>query len=389
MNDFRNKVLNYHKKNQGKLAVIPTQKIINQIDLSMAYTPGVALPCQEIHKDNEKAYDYTIKGKMVAIITDGSAVLGLGNIGPMAALPVMEGKAMLLHQFSGVQAFPLTIDTQNPDKLIETIQLLSPNFGAIMLEDISAPNCVYIESKLQETLNIPVFHDDQHGTAIVVTAALINALKVVKKPKEDIKVVVAGLGAAGSAIIKLLSKLGIKQIYGYDIQGVVSKEKYHQYNPVIKDLIDHSYLHFSKAEDLGDLLKEKDVFIGVSAKDILVPSMIKTMNSNAIIFAMANPEPEINPFEALKAGARIVGTGRSDYPNQINNVLVFPGLMKGVLKYRIKHITDDVKIMTAKAIANLVPKNSLNDQNILPNIFDEAVVQAIVNSLSKIKKDQS
>jgi malate dehydrogenase (oxaloacetate-decarboxylating) len=387
MANFKEKVLELHKKNTGKIDVLPNVNINHLDDLSMAYTPGVALPCIEIQKDPAKAYDYTIKGKVVAIVTDGSAVLGLGNIGPMAALPVMEGKAALLHQFSGVQAFPLTLDTQDPDEIIRIVQMVSPNFSAIMLEDISAPNCVYIEKQLQEKLDIPVFHDDQHGTAIVVSAGLINALKVVGKKINEIKVLVCGLGAAGSAIIKLLNKLGVKEIYGYDLMGVVKQEKYAHYNPVVKDLIDHKQLLCNEnSNDLSDLIKDKDVFIGVSAKNILSKAMVSSMAKDPIIFAMANPDPEILPEIALNAGAKIVGTGRSDYPNQINNVLVFPGLMKGVLKAKLNNITDDIKITAAKAIANLVPKNALSTNNILPNIFDKNVVKAIETSIYEIEK---
>jgi len=387
MANFKEKVLELHQKNKGKIDVLPNLKIDDLNTLSMAYTPGVALPCIEIQKDPEKANDYTIKGKVVAIVTDGSAVLGLGNIGPKAALPVMEGKAALLHQFSGVQAFPLALDTQDPDEIIRLVQMVSPNFAAIMLEDISAPNCVYIETVLQEKLDIPVFHDDQHGTAIVVSAGLINALKVVGKKINEIKVVVCGLGAAGSAIIKLLNKLGIKEIYGYDLMGVVKQEKYAHYNRVVKDLIDQKQLLCDEdANSLSDLIKDKDVFIGVSAKNILSKAMVSSMANDPIIFAMANPDPEILPDIALSAGAKIVGTGRSDYPNQINNVLVFPGLMKGVLKAKLRNITDDIKVTTAKAIANLVPDNALSANHILPNIFDKNVVKAIETSIYKIEK---
>ncbi|MFP4478575.1 MAG: NADP-dependent malic enzyme [Candidatus Izemoplasmatales bacterium] len=391
MADFKEKVLDLHRKNTGKLDILANVPLVTQNDLSMAYTPGVALPCLEIQKDISKAYDYTIKGKTVAIITDGSAVLGLGNIGPEASLPVMEGKSALLNQFSGIQAFPIALKTQDPEKIIETIKLLEPNFSAIMLEDISAPNCVYIESRLQKELDIPVFHDDQHGTAIVVLAALINALKVVGKNIEDIKVVVTGLGAAGSAIIKLLHKLGVRKIYGYDLLGVVKKDNYPKYNFVIKQLIDDNILNYSDdSNNLESLLKDKDVFIGVSAKNILTAQMIKNMNPDSIVFAMANPDPEILPDQAREAGARIIGTGRSDYPNQINNVLVFPGLMKGVLKSRVKTISDDIKIASAKAIACMVDDLALNEDNILPNIFNKDVVKEIEKAILKtIKKDHN
>lgn len=385
MPNFKERVLDLHKKNKGKLDILPNVKLDNIDDLSLAYTPGVALPCLEIKNDISKAYDYTTKGKTVAIITDGSAVLGLGNIGPEASLPVMEGKSALLHKFSGIQAYPLALNTQDPEKIIETIKYLSPNFSAIMLEDISAPNCVLIESRLQDELNIPVFHDDQHGTAIVVSAALINALKVVKKDISDIKVVVAGLGAAGSAIIKLLHALGIKNIYGFDLSGVLKKSRYDQYNFVIQDLINRQILTTDESSNnLSQLLTKKDIFIGVSGKNVLKADMIKQMNPDPIIFAMANPDPEILPEVAKKAGARIIGTGRSDYPNQINNVLVFPGLMKGVLKSKVKVISDDIKIASVKAIANLVAKNELSEENILPNIFNKELVFAIEKAIVDI-----
>lgn len=387
MPDFKEKVLKLHRKNKGKLDILPNIEIKTQEDLSMAYTPGVALPCLEIDKDLNLAYDYTIKGKTVAIITDASAVLGLGTISPEASLPVMEGKSLLLHQFSGIQAYPLALDTRDPDKIIETIRLLAPNFSAIMLEDISAPNCVYIENQLQTLLDIPVFHDDQHGTAIVLCAALINALKVVHKEINDVKVVVSGLGAAGSAIIKLLNVLGIKEVYGYDILGVISDKHLNQYNEVIKSLISENKLQVdNQANDLKDLLKDKDIFIGVSAKDILKPEMIKEMNRDSVIFAMANPDPEIDPLAAKEAGAKVIGTGRSDYPNQINNVLVFPGLMKGVLKAKIKTITDEIKLTTAKAIASMVKDDDINAENILPNIFNKDVVLTIEESIIKTVK---
>ena len=386
MADFKEKVLELHRINKGKLDIIPNVNLNTPDDLSMAYTPGVALPCIEIKNDPLKAYEYTLKGKTVAIVTDGSAVLGLGNIGPLASLPVMEGKSALLYHFSGIQAFPLALDTQDPEEIIKTVKMISPNFSAIMLEDISAPNCVTIESRLQEELDIPVFHDDQHGTAIVVSAALMNALKVVKKDMNHISVVVSGLGAAGSAIIKLLNILGVKEIYGYDLMGVVKKEKYSNYNPVIKNLIDQEKLKYSNASDLQELLIDKDVFIGVSAKDILKPSMIKQMSKDPIVFAMANPDPEIRPDLAIEAGVRIIGTGRSDYPNQINNVLVFPGLMKGVLSSKIKNINDDIKVTTAKAIADLVKDDELSDINILPNIFDKRVVEAINSAIIETTK---
>jgi len=306
MEKFKNDVLNLHKKNIGKLDILPNVSLETTNDLSMAYTPGVAIPCLEIAKDKTLAYEYTIKGKTVAIITDGSAVLGLGKIGPEASLPVMEGKSALLYKFSKIQAMPLAIDSYDPEEIIKTVKLISPNFSAIMLEDISAPKCVYIEEVLQRDLDIPVFHDDQHGTAIVVSAALINALKVVKKDLESVKIVVTGSGAAGSAVIKLLNKLGARNIYNYNAQGIVKKIDYEQYDNVVKDLIDKGYIiSDNNYHSLEELMKEKDVFIGVSAKNILSKAMVESMNKDAIIFALANPDPEIIPSLALAAKAKI------------------------------------------------------------------------------------
>lgn len=388
MDDFKEKVLNLHKIHTGKLDVFPNVKLDSKDDLSLAYTPGVAIPCLEIFKDKSKAYEYTMKGKTVAIVSDGSAVLGLGKIGPEAALPVMEGKSALLYKFSGIQAVPICLDTFNEEEIIKTVKFLAPNFSAIMLEDIQAPKCVYIENTLQEELDIPVFHDDQHGTAIVVSAALINALKVVNKELSKVKIVVSGSGAAGSAIIKLLNKLGAKHIFNYNILGVVKKNKYDQYDFVVKDLIDKEYIECDESiVDLADLMKEKDVFIGVSAKNILSKEMVESMNTDNIVFALANPDPEISPALAKEAKTRIIGTGRSDYPNQINNVLVFPGLMKGALKARAKSITDEMKITACKTLASLVDDNELTDQYILPEIFDSRVVDVIAEAIYKqIKK---
>jgi malate dehydrogenase (oxaloacetate-decarboxylating) len=382
MEKFKNDVLNLHKKNIGKLDILPNVSLETTNDLSMAYTPGVAIPCLEIAKDKTLAYEYTIKGKTVAIITDGSAVLGLGKIGPEASLPVMEGKSALLYKFSKIQAMPLAIDSYDPEEIIKTVKLISPNFSAIMLEDISAPKCVYIEEVLQRDLDIPVFHDDQHGTAIVVSAALINALKVVKKDLESVKIVVTGSGAAGSAVIKLLNKLGARNIYNYNAQGIVKKIDYEQYDNVVKDLIDKGYIiSDNNYHSLEELMKEKDVFIGVSAKNILSKAMVESMNKDAIIFALANPDPEIIPSLALAAKAKIVGTGRSDFPNQINNVLVFPGLMKGALKARARSITDEMKIIACKTLASLVKDEDLSEENILPGIFDERVPEVIAKAI--------
>ncbi len=388
MDDFKTKTLKLHSKNIGKLDILPNVSLNTKDDMALAYTPGVAIPCMEIYNDKSKAYEYTTKGKTVAIISDGSAVLGLGKIGPEAALPVMEGKSALLYKFSHIQAVPICLDTFLEEEIIKTIKHLAPNYSGIMLEDIQAPKCVYIEEVLQRDLDIPIFHDDQHGTAIVVGAALVNALKVVQKDISEVKIVVSGTGAAGSAIIKILNKLGAKHIYNYNLLGVVNQEKYNQYDFVVKKLIDDSYIitnHVSKS--LADLLEGSDVFIGVSAKNILTENMVKSMNKDAIVFALANPEPEIHPDIAKKAGARIIGTGRSDFPNQINNVLVFPGLMKGVLKARARSVTDDIKLTALKTLADLVDVSSLNDNFILPDIFDNRVVDTIAEAiLNKIEK---
>ncbi len=387
MNDFENKVLDLHKKNIGKLDIIPNVKLENRDDLSMAYTPGVAIPCMEIYRDKSKALIYTIKGKTVAIVTDGSAVLGLGNIGPEAALPVMEGKGALLYKYSNIQAFPICLDTHDPDEIIKTVKYIAPNFSAIMLEDIKAPECVYIEDQLQEMLDIPVFHDDQHGTAIVVSAALKNACRFLKKDIKTLKVVICGTGAAGNAIIKLLNKLGLSNIYAVNKEGVLNKTVYSELNNVEKDMIDSGLIAFPENNEttLKEIIKGKDVFIGVSAKNILTKAMVETMNPDSIVFALANPDPEILPNIAYEAGAKIVGTGRSDFPNQINNVLVFPGLMKGVIESRAKTITYNMKISALNAIANLVKDEELSINNILPSIFDERVVEAVSNAVKKNK----
>lgn len=381
-------VLNLHKKGTGKLDILPNVSLETKLDLSMAYTPGVALPCLEIANDKLKAYDYTIKGKTVAIVTDGSAVLGLGKIGPEASLPVMEGKSALLYKFSGIQAMPIAVDSYDSEDIIKTVKMIAPNFSGIMLEDISAPKCVYIEEVLQRDLDIPVFHDDQHGTAIVVSAALINALKIVNKSISEVKIVVTGSGAAGSAVIKLLNKIGAKNIYNFNLNGYVNKDNYTQYDEVVKSLIDNNFVVSNERyNSLSDLVRNADVFIGVSAKNILTKDMVKSMAENAIIFALANPDPEILPNLAIEAGARIVGTGRSDFPNQINNVLVFPGLMKGALKARARSITDEMKMITCKTLAALVKDEDLSEENILPNIFDEIVPEIIAEAVyNAVKK---
>lgn len=387
MNEFKRKTLELHKSGIGKLDVIPNVSLETNDDLSMVYTPGVAIPCMEIVKDNSKALEYTLKGKTVAIVTDGSAVLGLGNIGALAALPVMEGKSALLYKYSGIQAFPICLDTHNPDEIIQTVKHIAPTFSAIMLEDIKAPECVYIERVLQESLDIPVFHDDQHGTAIVVGAALRNATKLLQKKISKISVVVCGTGAAGSAIIKMLHKMGVTKIYAFNKDGVLHHHFVKTLNSVEQELINKHYILSPEDESLKlkDVIREKDVFIGVSAENILTKEMVMSMRQNKIVFALANPNPEIMPELAKAAGANIIGTGRSDYPNQINNVLIFPGLMKGLIASRSKTVTDNMKLAAIDAIANLVSDDELSSNHILPSIFDKNVVDAVMNAIIKNK----
>ncbi len=388
MDNMKEKTLNLHKLNQGKLDIIPNVKLETIEDLSLAYTPGVAIPCMEIYHDKSKVYDYTIKGKTVAIVTDGTAVLGLGDIGPLAALPVMEGKSALLYKYSKIQAFPICLNTKDPEEIIKTVINISPTFSAIMLEDIKAPECVYIENQLQEKLDIPVFHDDQHGTAIVVGAALKNAARLLKKNLSDLKVVVCGTGAAGNAIIRLLNKVGVKQIFAVNKDGVLNVKYLENFNNIEQDMLTDGLIVSPPEETntLEKVVKDKDVFIGVSAKNILTKKMVESMNKDKIVFALANPDPEIHPELAKEAGARIIGTGRSDYPNQINNVLVFPGLMKGVIESRAKTVSFDMKINAMNAISSLISDEELNENYILPSIFDTRVVDAVCEAVKVIKK---
>ncbi len=387
MDNMKEKTLKLHKLNMGKLDVIPNVKLDTMEDLSLAYTPGVAIPCMEIFHDKSKAFEYTIKGKTVAIVTDGTAVLGLGDIGPLAALPVMEGKAALLYKYSQIQAFPICLNTKDPEEIIKTVMNISPTFSAIMLEDIKAPECVYIENQLQEKLDIPVFHDDQHGTAIVVGAALKNAARLLKKNLYELSVVVCGTGAAGNAVIRLLNKVGVSHLYAVNKNGVLSKTHLENYNNIEQDMLTDGLIT-SPSDDIDTLekvIQNKDVFIGVSAKNILTKKMVASMSKDRIVFALANPDPEIKPELAIEAGVKIIGTGRSDYPNQINNVLVFPGLMKGVIESRAKTITYEMKINAMNAIASLITDEELNEHYILPSIFDTRVVSAVAEAV-KIKK---
>ncbi len=373
----------------GKLKVESTVPLENAQDLALAYTPGVAIPCLEIAKNPEDVYRYTSKGHMVAIVTDGTAVLGLGDIGPHAAIPVMEGKALLLKRFANVDAFPICLDTKDSEKIIETVKLIAPMFGGIILEDISAPRCVLIERRLKKELSIPVFHDDQHGTAIVVGAAMINASRLLKKPVSDMKVVVSGTGAAGSSIIRIIKGLGVGTIYAYNKLGVVNHASIETYDFVVRELLDEGIVDNppQDAKTLDGIMKGANAFIGVSAPNIVTEDMVKSMAPDAICFAMANPTPEIMPDLAKRAGARIIGTGRSDFPNQVNNVLAFPGIFKGALSARASQITEAMKLTASKAIASLIQDHELRDDYIIPSAFDprvvEVVSQAIVDHVKK------
>ena len=375
--------LKLHEKNKGKIEVISKVKVENMEDLSLAYSPGVAEPCKRIAENKENVYKYTSKGNMIAVVTDGSAVLGLGNIGPEAALPVMEGKAILFKEFAGVDAFPICLDTQDTEEIIRTVKLLAPGLGGINLEDISAPRCIEIESRLKKELDIPVFHDDQHGTAIVVTAGLINAYRFLGKNLKDARVVVNGAGAAGSSICKMIKELGVSDIIAVDKTGILNRDDIKDYNELHKELAEITNIN-NKKGTLSDALEGSDIFIGVSAGNILKKDMVKKMNKDAVIFAMANPVPEIMPEDALEAGAVIVGTGRSDYPNQINNVLAFPGLFKGALEAKSKKITEDMKIEAAKAIAYILNDDDLKKDYIIPDVFDKRVVESVAEAVKKV-----
>lgn len=369
------KALQLHEEWNGKFETTPKMNIATREDLALAYTPGVAEPCKVIAKDKEAAYKYTIKANTVAVVSDGSAVLGLGNIGAHAAMPVMEGKAVLFKSFGGVNAVPICLDTQDPEEIIKTVVNIAPAFGGINLEDISAPRCFEIESRLKELLDIPVFHDDQHGTAIVVLAGIINGLKVTGKTKEDCQVVVNGAGSAGVAITKLLLTYGFKHVTMCDKSGILSKGS-EGLNWMQESMMDVTNLEH-KTGSLADALKGADIFVGVSAPNIVTPEMVQSMNKDAIIFAMANPVPEIMPDVAKAAGAKVVGTGRSDFPNQVNNVIAFPGIFKGALEGRATQITEEMKLAAALAIANLVPEDEVSDVNILPEAFDERVADVV------------
>ena len=379
------KALMLHKQWNGKLETISKTPVKSREDLALAYTPGVAEPCKVIAEDKEAAYTYTWKSNTVAVVSDGSAVLGLGNIGPYAAMPVMEGKAVLFKEFGGVNAVPICLDTQDTEEIIKAVTYLAPGFGGINLEDISAPRCFEIEERLKEILDIPVFHDGQHGTAIVVLAGIINALKVVKKEVADCKVVVNGAGSAGVAITKLLLTYGFKNVIMCDKVGIVSKET-EGLNWMQQKMTEVTNPN-NETGLLKDAMKGADIFVGVSAPGIVTPEMVQSMNHDAILFAMANPVPEIMPDVAKAAGARVVGTGRSDFPNQVNNVVAFPGIFKGALEGRATQITEEMKLAAAKAIASLVPEDELNEDNIMPEAFRpevaEVVAQAVKSHITK------
>ena len=384
--DYYKKALEMHEEHKGKIEVVSKVPVKTREDLSTAYTPGVAEPCREIAKDPSAAYTYTAKGNLVAVVSNGTAVLGLGNIGAAASQPVMEGKAILFKEFGGVDAFPICLDTEDPEKVIEAVRLLAPVFGGINLEDISSPNCFYIEETLEKELDIPVFHDDQHGTAIVVTAALLGALRVVKKDIGSIKVVVNGPGAAGTAIIKMLLAAGVKNVIACDENGILYKDRgvgIQDHKKMLCEITNKEDLR----GDLSDAIKGADVFIGVSVAGALKPEMAKTMAKDAIVFAMANPTPEILPDEAKAAGVRVIGTGRSDFANQINNVLAFPGVFKGTLSVRARDINTAMKVAAAHAIADLVSDEERSEDYIIPGAFDPRVAQAVADAVAKAARE--
>lgn len=373
------KALKLHEEWNGKLETVSKTPVKSREDLSLAYTPGVAEPCKVIAKNPEAAYTYTMKSNTVAVISDGSAVLGLGNIGPLAAMPVMEGKAVLFKEFGGVNAVPICLNTQDTEEIIKTVSYLAPSYGGINLEDISAPRCFEIEERLKEMLDIPVFHDDQHGTAIVVLAGIINALKVVGKEKESCKVVVNGAGSAGVAITKLLLTYGFKNVIMCDKVGIISKET-EGLNWMQQKMTEVTNPN-NETGSLADALKNADIFVGVSAPDIVSPEMVASMAKDSILFAMANPVPEIMPDAAKAAGAKVVGTGRSDFPNQVNNVVAFPGIFKGALEGRATQITEEMKLAAALAIAGLVPEDELNEDNIMPEAFNPKVAEVVAEAV--------
>lgn len=372
--------LRLHEKSKGKIEVISKIKVETRDDLSLAYTPGVAEPCRKIHENEDDVYKYTSKGNIVAVVTDGSAVLGLGDIGPKAALPVMEGKSILFKEFANVDAFPICVDSQDVEEIVRTVKLIAPGLGGINLEDISAPRCFEIEERLKKELDIPVFHDDQHGTAIVVLSGLINALKIVNKKIEELKIVINGAGAAGTAISNLLMAAGAKNILVCDRTGIlcIGRDKMND----AKNALAKATNPENAKGSLGDALSGADVFIGVSSANVVKPEMVKSMAKDPIILAMANPTPEIMPDTAKEAGARVIGTGRSDFPNQINNVIVFPGVFRGALDVRAKEINLDMKLAAAYAIADYIDEKDLNENNIIPSALDKNVAKAVAKAIA-------
>ena len=371
--------LELHEKNHGKVEVISKVKVENREDLSLAYTPGVAEPCRKIHANPDDVYKYTAKGNLVAVVSDGTAVLGLGDIGPLAGMPVMEGKSILFKEFANVDAFPICLDTKDVDEIVETVKRIAPCFGGINLEDISAPRCFEVEARLKKELDIPVFHDDQHGTAIVVCAGLINALKVVGKKMEDIRVVINGAGSAGISICKLILQFGVGDVVLVDRQGALCPGE-EWMNPAQKAMAEVTNKDHQRGL-LAEIIKNKDVFIGVSAPNLVTAEMVKTMAKDPIIFAMANPTPEIMPDVAKAGGARVVATGRSDFPNQINNVLVFPGIFRGALDVRASEINEEMKVAAAYAIANSISEDEITAENIIPKAFDLKVQKAVAEAV--------
>ncbi|HWO97063.1 MAG TPA: malic enzyme-like NAD(P)-binding protein [Bacillus sp. (in: firmicutes)] len=382
MSTLREEALKMHKENRGKLGVHSKVPVRNANDLSLAYSPGVAEPCLEIHGDESKAYEYTIKGNLVAVVSDGTAVLGLGNIGPKAAMPVMEGKSLLFKSFADVDAFPICLDTTDPDKIVEVVKLLEPTFGGVNLEDIAAPQCFEIEDRLRKVCNIPIFHDDQHGTAIVTAAGLINALKLADKKIEDIRVVANGAGAAGVAIVKLLLHMGVKDVILCDTKGIIYEGRPVGMNP-FKEEMARMTNREQKQGTLADALVGADVFVGVSAAGAVTKEMVRSMNEDPIIFAMANPVPEIMPEDAKEAGALVVGTGRSDFPNQVNNVLAFPGIFRGALDVQAKEINEEMKLAAVYAIAGLISAEDLHADYVIPDPFDRRVAAHVAAAVAQ------
>ena len=386
MADYNQLALEMHEKHQGKIEVISKVEVKTRDDLSTAYTPGVAEPCRKIRDNADDVYKYTAKGNLVAVVSDGSAVLGLGNIGAKAAIPVMEGKCILFKEFADVDAFPICVDTQDDEEIIRTVKNIAPVFGGVNLEDIAAPRCFYIEERLKQETDIPIFHDDQHGTPVCVLAAIINAAKVVGKNFADLKVVINGCGAAGSAIARIILAMGVQDMFLVDMKGILNKDvEETMLNDNHRDLASQTNKE-GKVGGLAEAMAGADVFVGVSKPGLVTPDMVKTMNENAIIFAMANPTPEIFPEEAKEGGAAVVGTGRSDYPNQINNVLVFPGLFKGALAVRAADINEEMKLAAAKALAAYIPDEELGVENIIPSALDKNVAAVIANAVAEAAK---